>query len=82
MKRKNLLVSLVFAGLQSLTLSAFAMEVSNFPADAEASYDLPALESRADYYARVGEPESVWGVSRRVVTPHDPFPFGGGYIDD
>ena len=82
MNRKNLLVSLLFAGLHSLTLSAFAMEASTFPADAEASYDLPALETRADYYARVGEPEAVWGVSKRQVTPHDPFPFGGGFIDD
>ena len=81
MKRKNLLVSLVLAGLSGITFAASAMEVP-FPSDAEASYNLPAIETRADYYARVGEPEAVWGVSKREVSPHDPFPFGGGYIDD
>ena len=78
MNRKNLLVSLVLAGLQSLTLSAFAMEVSTFPADAEASHDLPALETYAERQARSGG--EVWGVSARQ--PHDPFPFDSGYISD
>jgi hypothetical protein len=34
MNRKNLLVSFLFAGLQSLALSAFAMEASTFPEQA------------------------------------------------
>ena len=78
MKRKLLLVASILAlGLQSGFLQA-----SPFPSDAEASYDLPAIESYAERHARMGETPDVWGVSRRVMQPHDPFPFGGGYIDD
>jgi hypothetical protein len=78
MKRKLLLVfSAAMLGLQSGFLQA-----SPYPADAEASYDLAAAETYADRVARLGESPDVWGVSRRVVQPHDPFPFGGGFIDD
>ena len=58
---------------------------SPFPSDAEASYDLPAPDTYADRFARAandGGSES-WGVGRRQAPAlHDPFPFGGGYIDD
>ena len=81
MKRKNLLVTLALVGLQGVTFSAFA-DQSGFPSDAEASYDLPAIEARADRYARMGDQPAAWGVSKREVAPHDPFPFGGGFIDD
>jgi hypothetical protein len=56
-----------------------------YPADAEASYTLPASDSYAERMARAGradEEPQAWGVGKRQVTPHDPFPFGGGYIDD
>jgi len=79
MKRKNLLVTLVLVGLQGVTFTAFAGQ-STFPADAEASYDLSAIQTRADRYAGMGD-EPAWGVSKREVTPHDPFPFGGGIVD-
>jgi hypothetical protein len=78
MKRNLLmLLSLAAVGLQSGLVQA-----SPFPADAEANYSLPAADTYADRHARMGETPNVWGVSRRVVQPHDPFPFGGGYIDD
>ena len=78
MKRKLLLVASILA----LGLQCGFLQASPFPSDAEASYDLPAIESYAERHARVGETPDVWGVSRRVMQPHDPFPFGGGYIDD
>ena len=76
MNRMQLLVLSVLAlGLQSVA------QGNPFPADAEASYHLPALDSYAEQQARMGD-SPAWGVSKRAVTPHDPFPFGGGYIDD
>ena len=78
MKRNVLLVlSVIAVGLQSGLVQA-----SPFPADAEASHHLPPAETYADRHAGMGETANVWGVSRRVVQPHDPFPFGGGFIDD
>ena len=80
MKSKYLLVSFVLAGLQGISFgSAFASE--GFPSDAEASYDLPASQTYADRMAG-GADSAAWGVSRREVQQHDPFPFGGGPIDD
>ena len=76
MKSKYLVVSLVLVGLQSVSGAALA----EFPADAEASYNLPAIQTYAEAQAAGGD--TSWGVSRREVTPHDPFPFGGGFIDD
>jgi hypothetical protein len=72
---------------QLLALSVLAFGLpgvaqATYPADAEASYHLAALETYADQQARMGGSSDSWGVSKRVVTPHDPFPFGGGYIDD
>ena len=78
MKRNLLLVSAVLAvGLQSGLAQA-----SPYPMDAEANFALLPSDTYADRHARMGETPDVWGVSRRTVQPHDPFPFGGGYIDD
>ena len=78
-----------FAVLSVLLLAvsgaASANTESVFPSDAEASYDLPALDTYADRMARagIGEPSEVWGVGRRAgPQPHDAFPFGGGPVDD
>ena len=77
MKRTQLLLlSVLTFGLQGVA------QATPFPADAEASYHLAALGTYADQQARMGETSDAWGVSKRVVTPHNPFPFGGGYIDD
>ena len=74
---KLLVVSVLALGLQ--TNAAFA-EQASFPADAEASYDLPALETRADRMARSGEADQNWGVSQRQ--SQDVFPSHGGNTDD
>jgi hypothetical protein len=77
MKRNQLLVLCVLAfGLQG------AAQASPYPADAEASFDLPALETYAEKQMGKDERSEAWGVSTREVEPHNPFPFGGGYIDD
>ena len=78
MKCNRVLLSLaVAAGLQSgVTLA------SPYPSDGEAPYTLAPLDTYADQHARMGETPEVWGVSKRAEQPHDPFPFGGGYIDD
>ena len=76
MTRTQLLV------LSGLALGLQGVAHATYPADAEASFNLPALQTYAERYAGVGDSSAVWGVSRRAVTPHDPFPFGGGYIDD
>ena len=77
MKRNLVLVLSVLAfGLQGVA------QASPYPADAEASFHLPALETYAERHARMGESTDAWGVSKRQVEPHNPFPFGGGYIDD
>ena len=71
--------------LSVLSVLAFGLvgvaQASPFPADAEANYSLPASETYADRQAGKSE-SSSWGVSKRSVEPHNPFPFGGGYIDD
>lgn len=83
MKSKLFAVSVLTFGLNAAGFgTAAANDVSTYPSDAEASFDLSALETRADRIARLGDASETWGVSRRVVEPHDPFPFGGGYIDD
>jgi hypothetical protein len=76
MKRNLLLL------LSVLTLGISGNVLATFPADAEASYHLPALDTYADRHARMGESPAAWGVSKREMEPHNPFPFGGGYIDD
>ena len=83
MKRNHLIVLFALVGLQSVAFStALAAEASPYPADAEASFNLPAIESYAERQARLGDSPEAWGVGKRAVQPHDPFPFGGGYIDD
>ena len=73
---KLLLLSVLAFGLHGVA------QASPYPADAEASHHLPALDTYADQQARIGVGSTTWGVSKREVQPHDPFPFGGGYIDD
>jgi hypothetical protein len=92
MKRKSLLVLSVLAlglsagsignALAELTARGEIVESSPYPMDGEGHFNLPALESYAERPARVGDSPAVWGVSRREVQPHDPFPFGGGPVGD
>ena len=44
---------------------------ATYPSSALESYPLPEASSF-----------EAWGVSKRAVQPHNPFPFGGGNIDD
>jgi hypothetical protein len=57
-------------------------QASPYPADAEANHHLASVDTYADQQARIGQGGASWGVSKRQPQPHDPFPFGGGYIDD
>jgi hypothetical protein len=78
MKCNRVLLSLAVAiGLQSGMVFA-----SPYPSDGEAPNTLAPLDTYADQQARMADTSEVWGVSRRAVQPHGPFPFGGGYIDD
>ena len=80
MKRMQLLViSALVAGLQ-----VGVAQATTFPADAEANYALPHSDSYAERMARSGNTDGaeVWGVSPRAVAAHNPFPFGGGPVDD
>ena len=52
-------------------LSLQGVAHATYPADAEASYGMPETGS-----------SPAWGVSKRQVEPHNPFPFGGGYVGD
>jgi hypothetical protein len=74
-------VSVLMFAAHGVALSAHE---SPYPADAEASWNLPALATYADQQARKGNaPAEAWGVSKRQAPkPHNPFPFGGGYNDD
>jgi len=93
MKRtmKLLAMSVLMFGVQHAAVSAGID--SPFPADAEASYDLPAIESYAERVARTGESAPGWGVNKREertdsflegsgVMGHGVFPSRGGPIDD
>jgi hypothetical protein len=92
MKSKSLLVLSALAlglsgasignALAQLTASGEIVQASPYPMDGEGDFNLPALESYAERIARVGESPEVWGVSKREVEAHDPFPFGGGPVDD
>jgi hypothetical protein len=66
MKKQLLLVA-------ALTLGAHGIANAMYPADAEWSQ----LQ-----FQREASTSQSWGVSKRQVEPHNPFPFGGGYIDD
>ena len=78
MKKQLLVLSALVAGLQIAVAQA-----SPFPADAEQSYDLPAIESYTERMARNGDTSGseVWGVSPRRSAPHDPFPFSVSEVD-
>ena len=73
MKKQLFAVSLLVLGFQGIAHATY-------PADAEWSQNLPARGTFADRHA--GSESATWGVSKRAVEPHNPFPFGGGYIDD
>ena len=76
MKRNRVLLSLVVAA----ALQSGVVFASPYPSDGEAPNTLPPLDTYADQQMRMGEAPEVWGVSRRAA--EDPFPSGGGYIDD
>jgi hypothetical protein len=85
MKRKSHLAVLSIVMFAAHGAAISASVESPFPSDAEASYDLLAPDTYADQQARAGNDggSESWGVGRRQAPmPHDPFPFGGGYIDD
>ena len=85
MKSKLQLAVLSIAMSAAHAVAISADVASPFPSDAEASYDLPAPDTYADQQARAanGGASESWGVGRRQnPIPHDPFPFGGGYVDD
>jgi hypothetical protein len=77
MKRKTLLT--VLSLLLFTAYNTFSGNTeSPYPADAEASFRLPALESYADQHSRKERGSEVWGVGKREQpTAHNPFPFGG-----
>ena len=83
MKRKSHL-ALLYVLMFAAHGAAYAASESPYPADAEASISLPAMDTYADQQARKANGVSEnWGVGRRQPpTAHDPFPFGGGYQDD
>ena len=78
MKSKLFVLAVLSLGLQGVA------HASPFPMDAEANYSLPPADTYADQQARSGKgaTSAPWGVSKRQVEPHNPFPFGGGYISD
>lgn len=75
---KLVVLSALVAGLQVPAAQAA------FPSDADASYDLPAIESYAERMARNGDANGaeVWGVSQRHGDALNPFPSRGGPVDD
>jgi hypothetical protein len=93
MKRTTqlLAMSVLMFGVHQVAMSASTD--SAFPADAEASYDLQAIESYAEQQARMGEGAPSWGVSKREAgtdsfldvmgfAADGPFPSRGGPIDN
>jgi hypothetical protein len=52
-----------------------------FQGAAQATYPADAEWSQIQF-EREAPTSSSWGVSKRQVEPHNPFPFGGGYVDD
>ena len=76
---KLLVLSALVAGLQVSVAHA------TFPSNGDAeNYTLAAIESYAERMAAAGNTAGAeaWGVSRRTVEAHNPFPFGGGPVDD
>ena len=82
MKRNHLLVLFAMIGLQSVAAGNAIADASPFPADAEMTQTVPALDTFADRHARMGSNPEAWGVSKREAAYSNPFPSGGGYIDD
>ena len=76
MKRYQLLV------LSVLTFALQGVAQAEYPADAEANYGLPALETYAEQQARMGDTPAAWGVSTREAESDSPFPVGVGFIAD
>jgi hypothetical protein len=78
MKSKLFVLAVLALGLQGVA------QASPFPMDAEANYSLAPADTYADQQARsgTGATSASWGVSKRQVEPHNPFPFGGGFISD
>ena len=64
---------------QLLACSILALGLLN--GVAHAAYPADAEWSQIQF-ERQGASSASWGVSKRQVEPHNPFPFGGGYIDD
>ncbi len=60
---------LLFVVLVALGIQGVAH--AGYPSDAEAIYSMLEVDS-----------VQAWGVSKRPAQPHNPFPFGGGYISD
>jgi hypothetical protein len=54
-----------------LSLGIQGVAHATYPSAGEETYALPEAASF-----------EAWGVSKRAVAAHNPFPFGGGYIDD
>ena len=71
-----------FVALSVLALGLQGVAHATYPSDAEATFDLPALQTYAERQEATGQGATAWGVSKREVQAHNPFPFGGGYIDD
>ena len=62
-----------------------ANDTSAYPADAESSYNLPPRDTYADQRTQNGmsAASEQWGVGKRQApSAHNPFPFGGGPVDD
>jgi hypothetical protein len=71
-----------FVAFSVLALGLQGVAHATYPSDAEASFDLPASQTYAERQAAMGESSLAWGVSKREVQAHNPFPSGGGQIDD
>ena len=54
-----------------VTLGIHGAAHAAYPSDGEGYYSILELDS-----------VQAWGVSQRPAQPHNPFPFGGGYISD
>ena len=81
-KTQAAVLSLLLFAVQG---AASANTESPYPADAEASYNLPAPDTYADQQVRngVSATSEHWGVGKRQAPiAHNPFPFGGGPVDD
>jgi hypothetical protein len=90
MKVKQLIALSVLAlGVQGVAQATYPADaefsqIAAYPADAEWS-QIAAYPADAEWsqVAAVESQQAVsWGVNKRMLTAHNPFPFGGGFIDD